>query len=195
MHQRRLGLPADATIGRTGLRGRLAALENPIFAPESSLAGSGRSRQPGKRRQHAAELPVYLYRDCSPRACHCGDRNGIASGTRAAGAGGRGLPAGGPPPLLPGGPPAPAPPSPPVSGLQVTATPHLWLSGVNVAIDTPLKRASTVNTSVGAFQLLGDLDAVPFMGSVEVSDGPFSLLGDAFHVPISTGITTRNILL
>ncbi len=96
-----------------------------------------------------------------------------------------------PPPLVAGG--APPPPSPPVSGLQIIATPYLWLSGINATVSTPLARAPTVNASVGAFELLGDLDAVPFMGAIEISDGPLSLFGDAFHVPLSTGITTRNV--
>jgi hypothetical protein len=99
-------------------------------------------------------------------------------------------PPAGPPPALPGGPP---PPSPLASALQVTVTPYLWLAGINTAIETPLRRAPVVNSDVGAFQLLGHLDAVPFMGSLEISDGPFSLLGDAFHVPVGTNITTRNV--
>jgi hypothetical protein len=104
------------------------------------------------------------------------------------------LPAGAPPPVLPVGPPPPAaPPSPFVSGLQVTLTPILALTGINAAISTPLARAPTVNTSVGPFQLLGHLDAAPFLGAVEISDGPFSLLGDAFHIPVGTSITTRNV--
>jgi hypothetical protein len=102
-----------------------------------------------------------------------------------------------PSPVLGGGPTAPPsnpPPSnPPLSGLQVTVTPYLWLAGIDSAISTPLARAPVVDSSVGAFQLLGHLDAVPFMGSLEISDGPFSLLGDAFHVPVGTSITTRNI--
>jgi hypothetical protein len=103
-------------------------------------------------------------------------------------------PAAAPPPLLPSStPPPPAPSSPFVSGLVVTATPILALTGINAAITTGLARAPVVNASVGAFQLLGHLDAVPFLGAVEISDGPFSLLGDAFHIPVGTDITTHNI--
>jgi hypothetical protein len=112
----------------------------------------------------------------------------VVSGARPADA--QQAPPAGPSPLLSSGPP----PSPLVSGLQVTVTPYLWLAGVNTAIETPLRRAPVVNSDVGAFHLLGHLDAVPFMGSVEISDGPFSLLGDAFHVPVGTSITTRNVL-
>lgn len=92
------------------------------------------------------------------------------------------------------GPPLVAPaPAVPVSGPQVLVTPYLWLAGINAAISTPLARAPVVDTSVGAFQLLGHLNAVPFMGSAEIRDGPFSLLGDVIHVPVGTNITTRNI--
>ncbi len=92
------------------------------------------------------------------------------------------------------GPPTPPPaPSGPAGGLQVIVTPYLWLAGVNTAISTPLARAPVVDTSVGAFQLLGHLNGVPFMGSAEIRDGPFSLLGDVMHVPVGTNITTRNV--
>jgi hypothetical protein len=78
-------------------------------------------------------------------------------------------------------------------GVQILFTPNLWLAGVNAAIKTPLPRVPEVNSSVGAFQLLGHLDAVPFLGGVEIHDGPFSLLGGAVHLPVSTSITTRNV--
>jgi hypothetical protein len=96
------------------------------------------------------------------------------------------------PPLLeaPSTPPAP---SVLAAGPQVLVTPYLWLAGINAAISTPLARAPTVDTSVGAFQLLGHLDAVPFMGSAEIRDGPFSLLGDVLHFPVGANITTRNV--
>lgn len=79
------------------------------------------------------------------------------------------------------------------SGPQILITPYLWLAGINSAIKTPLPQAPEVNSSVGAFQLLGHLNGIPFMGSAEVRDGPFSLLGDVLHVPVGANITTRNI--
>jgi hypothetical protein len=96
-----------------------------------------------------------------------------------------------PPPLIP--PPPPAPPTF-ASGLELIAHPYLWLAGVNVAITTPLARVPQVTASAGAFQVLGDLDAVPFMGAVELRDGPFGVLVDALHLPLGVGVTTRNIL-
>jgi len=79
------------------------------------------------------------------------------------------------------------------SGVQILFTPNLWLAGVNAAIKTPLPRVPEVNADVGAFQLLGHLDGVPFVGSLEIHDGPFSLLGGAVHLPVGTDITTRNV--
>ena len=78
-------------------------------------------------------------------------------------------------------------------GVQILFTPNLWLAGVNATIKTPLPRAPEVNADVGAFQVLGHLDAVPFLGGIEIHDGPFSLLGGAVHLPVSTNITTRNV--
>jgi hypothetical protein len=123
-----------------------------------------------------------------------------ATGTGASAAYAQQYPAAGAPPTVPSTPPpvlsqppAPPPPGTLISGLQVSVTPYLWLAGINTAISTPLARAPVVDTSVGAFQLLGHLDGVPFMGSVEFRDGPFSLLGDVIHVPVGTNITTRNV--
>jgi hypothetical protein len=79
------------------------------------------------------------------------------------------------------------------SGPQITFTPYLWLANINTAVKTQLPQAPTVNSEVGAFQLLGHLDGVPFVGTAELRDGPFSLLGDALHFPVGTNITTRNI--
>jgi len=78
-------------------------------------------------------------------------------------------------------------------GVQILFTPYFWLAGIHSTILTPLERAPEVNSDVGAFQLLGHLSAVPFLGSVEIRDGPLGLLGDAIHLPVGTDITTRNV--
>src|SRR5262249_48200371 len=79
-------------------------------------------------------------------------------------------------------------------GVQILFTPNLWLAGVNAAIKTPLQRVPEVNAEVGAFQMLGHLDAIPFLGQIEIHDGPLSLVGGAIHLPVSTDITTHNVL-
>jgi hypothetical protein len=104
-------------------------------------------------------------------------------------------------PSGPATPPSPAPPllsqplPPPTlaSGLQVSVTPYLWLTGVHTTINTPLARAPTVDSDVGAFQLLGHLDGVPVIGAAEFRDGPLSVLGDVIHLPVGTNVTTRNV--
>jgi hypothetical protein len=79
-------------------------------------------------------------------------------------------------------------------GMQFFVTPYLWLAGIDATTKTPLQRVPEVNSSVGPFQLLGHLDGAPFMGSFEVRQGPLGFLGDVLHVPVSTNITTRNVL-
>ncbi len=102
-----------------------------------------------------------------------------------------------PPPVLTAPPPLAPPPSPLqsslLSGLQLIAYPYLWLAGLNMAITTPLARAPQVNVSIGAGEILGDLNNVPFMGAAELRDGPFGVLADAMHLPLGVPITTRNI--
>jgi hypothetical protein len=78
-------------------------------------------------------------------------------------------------------------------GMQFIATPYLWAAGLHMTVTTPIPRASSVNIDLSPLQVLGDLDAVPFMGSIEIRDGPFGLLGDAFHGPLAAGFSTRNI--
>ena len=78
-------------------------------------------------------------------------------------------------------------------GVQIFFTPYLWLANINAAIKTPLERAPEVNADVGAFQLLGHLNAIPFLGTIEIHDGPLSLLGGAIHLPVGTDITTRDV--
>ncbi len=78
-------------------------------------------------------------------------------------------------------------------GMQFFVMPYLWLAGIDATTKTPLQRVPEVNSSVGPFQLLGDLNGAPFMGAFEVRQGPLGFLGDVLHVPVSTNITTRNV--
>jgi len=78
-------------------------------------------------------------------------------------------------------------------GMQIFVTPYLWLPHINATIETPLPRASSVDANVSAIDLLSHLDGVPLLVSGEIHDGPLSLLGDVLHMPVSAGITTRNV--
>lgn len=77
--------------------------------------------------------------------------------------------------------------------IQYFITPYLWLAGVYATTTTPLERAPQVNSSVGPFEMLGDLKGAPFMGSAEIRVGPIGFFGDVLHVPVGTNITTRNV--
>src|SRR6266550_2580703 len=80
------------------------------------------------------------------------------------------------------------------SGYQFFVTPYLWLSSVHATTKTPLPRVPEVNSNVSTIDLLSHLDGVPVMGSAEVRYGPWGFLGDVIHLPVSTDITTRDIL-
>lgn len=69
--------------------------------------------------------------------------------------------------IVAGGHPACAGDAASQNGPQILITPYLWLPGINTAINTLLPRAPEVNSSVGAFDLLGHLGGVPFMGSAD----------------------------
>ena len=74
-------------------------------------------------------------------------------------------------------------------------TPYLWLASVHATTKTPLARVPEVNSNVSSIDLLRHLDGVPAMGSVEVRYGRLGFLGDVIHLPVSTDITTRDILV
>jgi hypothetical protein len=80
------------------------------------------------------------------------------------------------------------------AGYQFFVTPYLWLASIHATTLTPLEREPQVNSDVGAFQLLSHLDGAPFMGSFEARYGAIGFLADAIHLPVSTNITTHNVL-
>ena len=84
--------------------------------------------------------------------------------------------------------------APSQGGFQTFVTPYLWLPGINATIQTPLPRASSVDASVSAFDLLSHLDGAPFMGSFELRQGQVGMLGDVLHVAVGANVTTRNVL-
>jgi hypothetical protein len=80
-------------------------------------------------------------------------------------------------------------------GYQFFVTPYLWLASVHATTKTPLAREPEVNSNVSTIDLLSHLDGVPVMGSVEVRYGRLGFLGDVIHLPVSTDITTRDVLV
>ncbi|MGA7264235.1 MAG: hypothetical protein WA709_27730 [Stellaceae bacterium] len=79
-------------------------------------------------------------------------------------------------------------------GYQFFVTPYLWLASIHATTLTPFAREPEVNSNVSTIDLLSHLDGAPFMGSFEARYGSLGFLVDAIHLPVSTNITTRNIL-
>jgi hypothetical protein len=79
-------------------------------------------------------------------------------------------------------------------GYQFFVTPYLWLASVHATTTTPLARVPEVNSNVSSFDLLSHLEGAPFMGSFEARYGKLGFLADAIHLPVSTKVTTRDIL-
>jgi hypothetical protein len=79
-------------------------------------------------------------------------------------------------------------------GYQFFVTPYLWLASIHATTTTPFALEPQVNSNVSTIDLLSHLDGAPFMGSAEARYGQLGFLVDAIHLPVSTNITTRNIL-
>jgi hypothetical protein len=103
-----------------------------------------------------------------------------------------------PPAVTPLAPPPPiAPPAllPPVAwqDIEVRVTPYLWLPWVSSTVrpsNTAIPSASSF-TSPGP--IYDHLTWIPFLGSAEFRDGPYGLVLDYIHLPLKTGVNTRNI--
>lgn len=80
------------------------------------------------------------------------------------------------------------------SGYQFFVTPYLWLASIHATTKTPLALVPEVNSNVSFIDLLGHLNGAPFMGSAEVRYGQLGFLAGYLHLPVSTNITTHNIL-
>ena len=79
------------------------------------------------------------------------------------------------------------------SGLQILVTPYFWAPHIKSTTKTPLPQLPTVTQDIDFEHLFTHLSWVPFFGSVEVRDGPFGALVDYMHVPVRSGISTRNV--
>jgi hypothetical protein len=80
------------------------------------------------------------------------------------------------------------------SGYQFFLTPYLWMPSIHATTKTPLAREPQVDSNVSFIDLLSHLDGAPFMGSGEVRYGQLGFLVGYLHLPVSTEITTRDIL-
>ena len=79
-------------------------------------------------------------------------------------------------------------------GIEVSATPYLWLPWISAGIRPADTRIPSVSDTIGAGKVVDHLTWVPFMGQAEFRSGPFGIVVDYIHAPLKSGISTRNIL-
>ncbi len=83
---------------------------------------------------------------------------------------------------------------PGLPGVEVSATPYLWLPWTSVDVNPSNARLSSASSTIGSGTLISHLTWVPFMGAAEFRSGQFGVLFDYLHAPVKSGISTRNIL-
>jgi hypothetical protein len=81
-----------------------------------------------------------------------------------------------------------------LQGLEIIATPYLWLPWTATTLNPRDSRIPSGSGTVGPGTLVDHLTWVPFMGSLEFRDGPVGGLFDFIHAPVKTGITTKDII-
>jgi hypothetical protein len=94
------------------------------------------------------------------------------------------------------GPQSSPPPSDPL-GIEVLATPYLWLPWVSAAAHPLVPKLPGVQSrsdTVGAGTVISHLTWVPFMGSAEFRSGPYGVVVDYIHAPFKAGIQTPGII-
>ncbi len=90
---------------------------------------------------------------------------------------------------------APAPPATALGqGIEVLATPYVWLPWVSSTVRPYNTAISSASTTTDPGTIYDHVTWVPFTGSAEFRDGPYGVLLDYLHVPLKTGVSTRNIL-
>lgn len=77
---------------------------------------------------------------------------------------------------------------------QFTATPYLWIAGLDGALGTPFPREPRVDISASFGDTLAGLDGVPVIGAAEVRYGRFGVVGDIIHLPLEQDVTARGAL-
>jgi hypothetical protein len=82
----------------------------------------------------------------------------------------------------------------PWQDIEVRLTPYFWLPWVSSRVRPSDTRIPSASATVDPGTLISHLTWIPFMGAAEFRDGPFGLALDYLHVPVKTGVNTRNIL-
>jgi hypothetical protein len=79
-------------------------------------------------------------------------------------------------------------------GIEVLATPYLWLPWNSIGVRPSNTRIPRASTTIDPGNLITHLTWVPFMGAAELRYDQFGLLIDFIHAPAKAGISTGNVL-
>lgn len=86
------------------------------------------------------------------------------------------------------------PPAPPTQGIEILATPYLWLPWTSFKIRPNNGAIQSRSGTIDPGQMITHLTWVPFMGEVEFRYGPYGVIADYIHAPLKAGASTRDIL-
>jgi hypothetical protein len=85
------------------------------------------------------------------------------------------------------------PPILPWQDIEVLATPYVWLPWVSSTVRPSNSLIPSASSTTDPGTLYDHITWIPFTGSVEFRDGPYGVLLDYMHIPLKTGVNTRNI--
>jgi len=86
------------------------------------------------------------------------------------------------------------PPTLPWQGIEILATPYVWLPWVSSTVRPSNTLLPSASSTTDPGTLYDHLTWIPFTGTAEFRDGPYGVLLDYMHIPLKTGVNTRNIL-
>ncbi|HEY6301707.1 MAG TPA: hypothetical protein VIX14_01460 [Terriglobales bacterium] len=77
--------------------------------------------------------------------------------------------------------------------IDVLATPYIWLPWISSTVRPSNGAIPSKSSTTDPGTLYGHVTWVPFTGSAEFRDGSYGLLLDYIHLPLKTGVNTRDI--
>lgn len=90
--------------------------------------------------------------------------------------------------------PLSTPPGSILPGIEILATPYLWLPWTSTNIRPSNTRIPSASSTIDPGKIVSHLTWVPFMGQAEIRSSEFGVIMDYLHAPLKSGISTRNIL-
>jgi hypothetical protein len=97
-----------------------------------------------------------------------------------------------PTPSAPGQPAAP--PTLSLQEIEVLVTPYVWFPWVSSTVRPNNAAIPSASSTTDPGGIYGHITWIPFNGSAEFREGPYGILLDYLHIPLKTGVNTRNIL-